>query len=86
MLVVMAAELSAEANRQILVLREFYNGIAEYLHESNAQLPSNSNQIPFESEQLKSREIPKEAELILKLANAPFWEERTIIEEYQSGI
>jgi hypothetical protein len=83
MLVAMAAELSSEANRQILILHEIYDSIGEFLHSIDERFPLNSKSIPYESDQIKSNQIPKEVELILKLANSPAWDEVKIVQKYR---
>uniref|UniRef100_A0A914YYW8 Nucleolus and neural progenitor protein-like N-terminal domain-containing protein n=1 Tax=Panagrolaimus superbus TaxID=310955 RepID=A0A914YYW8_9BILA len=83
MLVAMAAELSTEANRQILILHGIYDSLGKILHSIDQKFPLNSKLLPYESKQTKSNEITKEVELILKLVNAPAWDEAKIVQKYR---
>uniref|UniRef100_A0AC34FYN6 Nucleolus and neural progenitor protein-like N-terminal domain-containing protein n=1 Tax=Panagrolaimus sp. ES5 TaxID=591445 RepID=A0AC34FYN6_9BILA len=83
MLVAMAAELSTEANRQILILHKIYDSIGGLLHSVDERFPSNSEALPYESKQIKSNAISNEVELILKLVNSPTWDEAEIVQKYR---
>ena len=78
----MASELATEANRRYLVYRKVYESFAEYFHSKDSRLPSSSKKIPFDSEQEKMKNPPKEANLIFALVNAPSSQERTISRKF----
>ncbi|KAE9553558.1 hypothetical protein FO519_003251 [Halicephalobus sp. NKZ332] len=82
LLISMASELASEANRRYLVYRTIYRSLADFLHSMDSRLPLFPKQIPFDSEQEKLQDSPKEANLIFALVNAPNSEERSIARKF----
>ena len=78
----MASELAAEANRRYLIYRKIYQSLAEFFHTKDSRFPLSSKRIPFDSEQEKVNDLPKEANLIFALVNAPSSQEKSITQKF----